>query len=82
LLADAPQRCRLALGGYRKVVADFDRSANIPALAALFAGTARVSAYLDNAAVASNAAGDNGSGDAAHVAPRTLDVAPPDAEHQ
>ena len=36
LLRDAPQRQRLALAGYHKVVADFDRSANIPTLAALF----------------------------------------------
>jgi colanic acid/amylovoran biosynthesis glycosyltransferase len=36
LLGDERQRRRLALGGYQKVSADFDRSANIPALAALF----------------------------------------------
>ncbi len=36
LLHDEPQCQRLALGGYRKVTADFDRSVNIRALAALF----------------------------------------------
>jgi len=36
LLGDEPQRRRLALGGYQKVVAAFDRSANIRELARLF----------------------------------------------
>lgn len=36
LLQDEPQRNRLALGGYRKVTAEFDRSVNIRALASLF----------------------------------------------
>lgn len=36
LLRDEPQRQRLALGGYRKVIAEFDRCTNIRALADLF----------------------------------------------
>lgn len=36
LLQDEPQRRRLALGGYAKVIAEFDRSTNIHALADLF----------------------------------------------
>lgn len=36
LLGDEPQRQRLALGGYQKVAAEFDRRANIQALARLF----------------------------------------------
>jgi glycosyltransferase involved in cell wall biosynthesis len=38
LLGDEEQRCRLALGGRRKVAAEFDREVNIEALAALFRG--------------------------------------------
>jgi colanic acid/amylovoran biosynthesis glycosyltransferase len=38
LLGDESQRQRLALGGYQKVRAEFDRSTNIQALARLFAG--------------------------------------------
>ena len=38
LLGDPSQRQRLALGGYRKVTAEFDRSVNIRALADLFLG--------------------------------------------
>lgn len=38
LLRDAPQRQRLALGGYEKVVNEFDRGTNIQALARLFMG--------------------------------------------
>jgi colanic acid/amylovoran biosynthesis glycosyltransferase len=36
LLQDEPQRRRLALGGYAKVIAEFDRNRNIHALADLF----------------------------------------------
>jgi glycosyltransferase involved in cell wall biosynthesis len=38
LLRDEPQRRQLALGGHAKVVAEFDRSANIRDLARLFVG--------------------------------------------
>jgi glycosyltransferase involved in cell wall biosynthesis len=38
LLRDEPQRRRLALGGYQKVVTEFDRSINIRALARLLVG--------------------------------------------
>jgi glycosyltransferase involved in cell wall biosynthesis len=41
LLADDEQRQRLALGGRRKVAAEFDREMNIEALAALFRGEPR-----------------------------------------
>lgn len=55
LLGDEPQRRRLALGGYRKVAADFDRGRNIAALAALFSGSS--AAASPTAAVAGGKAG-------------------------
>jgi glycosyltransferase involved in cell wall biosynthesis len=62
LLADEPQRRRLALGGYQKVARDFDRSANIPALAALFGERASAAASTESAPTVANAAsGGNGS---------------------
>jgi len=44
LLRDPDQRQRLARGGYDKVVAQFDRAANVRALADLFLDAGRSSA--------------------------------------
>jgi colanic acid/amylovoran biosynthesis glycosyltransferase len=77
LLDDEAQRSRLALAGYDKVVRDFDRATNVPALAALFAGMVPRTAHLDGAAVVSNAVGDHGSGGAARVGPCAFGTAPP-----
>jgi glycosyltransferase involved in cell wall biosynthesis len=61
LLGDEPQRRRLALGGYQKVVRDFDRSANIPALAALFGAGAPTAASAETPTVGNVAGSSNGS---------------------
>ncbi len=54
LLADGEQRRRLALGGYAKVVAEFDRDVNIEALAALFRGERPVPGVVAAPAAASS----------------------------
>jgi glycosyltransferase involved in cell wall biosynthesis len=65
LLNDEAQRRRLALGGYQKVVTDFNRRTNIPALAALFdepeVGAARDNVSTDEYAVSSSN-GSDGAG--------------------
>lgn len=61
LLADEPQRRRLALGGYQKVVRDFDRSANIPVLAALFDTAAPTATRAETPTVANVVSSSNGS---------------------
>lgn len=75
LLSDEPQRRRLALGGYHMVVQHFDRSANIPALAALFEGRTPVAVQCDVDAVAAAAVGrgngSNGAGQRVELVPCT-----------